>query len=112
MRFGTLERALLSVCPDVSHYSAICGGARYIVWAEEGQGAAQYADDRMQEQAVEGWIDLYTTTEDDPVVDALQKALDTAGIAHWLDGVTPPDSAGRICWSWGWMCAPDPPEGG
>lgn len=111
MKFTRLEDALLSVCPKVSHYFAVCEGDAYIVWAEEGQGAARWADDRMQEQAVEGWIDYYTKVEDDPLVDAIQDALNDAGIAFWLSGVEPPDKAGRICWSWGWMMCPEREEG-
>lgn len=107
MRFAKLEKALLSVCPNVSHYFAVCEGDAYIVWAEEGQGSARWADDRMQEQAIEGWIDYYTTREDDPTVDAIQSALNDADICFWLDTVSPPDEAGRICHSWGWMYSPE-----
>ena len=110
MKFTRLENALLSVCHNVSHYFAVREGDAYIVWAEDSQGAAQWADDMQQEQAVEGWIDFYTKREDDPTVDAIQTALNNAEISFWLSGVEPPDKTGRICWSWGCIMCPEREE--
>lgn len=47
----------------------------YCVWYEDGEAGSLEADNHKREQALSGWIEYYTKTEFDPMVDAIQTAL-------------------------------------
>ena len=74
--------------------------ARYIVWAED--GANQFAgNNRITEQAISGTIDLYTQAEYDPLVDAVQAALNTGEHVIWsLESIEYEDETALIHWQW------------
>ena len=59
----------------------------YIVWAEDGQSAAVWANNRMLGQVIQGTIDLYTKKENDPLFQAVQKALNAAEISNTCNSV-------------------------
>lgn len=102
MTFVTLKNALLTVTQKCYHYTPpqnVTGS--YIVWAEDGQADSVWADDEMQEQAIEGTIDYYTQTENDPNIDAIQGAIN--GICSWrLNSVQREDDTGYIHHEWVW----------
>jgi hypothetical protein len=81
MNLNIIENALLTVGVPVCHYTASKQTDKYIVWAEDGQAASTYADDEMQEQAIQGTVDYYTRTKDDTNITKIQKALN--GVCSW-----------------------------
>jgi hypothetical protein len=81
MNLDVIESALLTVGVPVSHYLAEKKPDKYIVWAEDGQAGSDYADDEMQEQAIQGTVDYFTRIKNDPNVKKIQKALN--GICSW-----------------------------
>lgn len=103
MKLHRLRDALLAVCEQVGHYEAPPGvDTPYIVWAEEGQGGSVYADGGMQEQVWVGTVDLFTRTEDDPLFEAVQGALQTAEAAWRLNSVQYEHDTGLIHYEWRW----------
>lgn len=95
-----LKNALLTVGPPVSHYAAAKQPDKYIVWAEDGQTDAVWADGSMQEQAIGGTIDYFTKTEYDLDVKKIQDALNTAGISYRLNSVQYETDTGYVHYEW------------
>jgi hypothetical protein len=85
--FDKLKAALLSVGVPVYHATALKQDAPYIVWAEDGQGAALYADDHIVAQAISGTIDYFTKTEYDPNFQKIQDALSELDIDWELNDI-------------------------
>ena len=95
-----IKAALLTV-PDVPiyHYEALNQKAPYIVWVEDG-GNQLFAGNRMREQAVTATVDLYTKAEYGELPDAIQKALDSGGIAWSLSAAAYEDDTRLIHYTW------------
>lgn len=95
-----IKAALLTV-PDVTvyHYETLNQKAPYIVWAEDG-GNQLFAGNRMREQAVTATVDLYTKAEYGELPDAIQKALDSGGIAWSLSAAAYEDDTRLIHYTW------------
>ena len=79
----------------------------YVVWTEMAEDESFEADNRKQGQAIMGTVNLYTTTEFDPIVDTIQEILnDFPGLSWSLDSRTPYDPAFKgnnvITYSWIW----------
>ena len=102
MTLSDLKTALLSVTDKVYHLDASGAGGDYIVWGEDGQGDAVWADDRMKEQAITGTIDYFTKTEYDPAVSAIQEALDALGISYRLGSVLYEADTKYLHYEWIW----------
>lgn len=104
MRFDALKNALLAVTSKCYHYAPPqnVSGA-YIVWAEDSQAASTWADDQMREQAIEGTADYFTKSEYDSTVDAIQSALNTAGVSWRLNSVQYETETGYIHYEWVWQ---------
>ena len=81
LNLNAIKEALLTVGVPVSHYAAFEQSDKYIVWAEDTQSDEVWADGMMQEQAIEGTIDYFTKTENDPNVKKIQDALN--GVCSW-----------------------------
>lgn len=96
--------ALLSVSGYVYHYRKpeSVKTAPWIVWQEDGEGMTGAADNRrLPYQTAHGTIDLFTLTEYDETVDAIQNALDNAdGIAWRLNSVQYEDETNLIHYEW------------
>lgn len=56
MPLADIPVALLTVTENVGHYEAFEQSDQYIVWAEDTQADSIWADDEMQEQAIQGTI--------------------------------------------------------
>lgn len=95
-----VKDALLTVSKNVGHYQALKAAIPYIVWAEDGQSDAVWANDRMLGQTIQGTIDLYTRAENDPLFQAVQKALNAAEISFRLNSVQYEDDTGYIHFEW------------
>lgn len=100
MNLNVIPNALLTVTQNVGHYEAFDKTDKYIVWAEDGQSGALYADNKMQEQVIQGTIDYFTKTENDPNVAAIQQALNNAEISFKLNSVQYEDDTKFIHYEW------------
>jgi len=102
-----LERigsALAELIPNTYHYWRPVKQAPYCIWAEDSEDASLNASNKKQEQAISGWIDYYTKTEFDPVVDQIQTALNSFDFpfAWRYEDVQYEEDTNLIHHSWGW----------
>lgn len=95
-----VKHALLTVSENVGHYEALKKDDRYIVWAEDGEGSQISGDNQKQGQSIQGLIHYFTREENDPCVGEIQKALNDARIAFYLDSVQHEDETKYIHYSW------------
>ena len=86
----------------IGHYEVMQKTAPYIVWAEDSEYSSVEGDDYKVNQAIQGTIDLYTKTEYDTLVDAIQTALKTARISFYLNSVQYEDETQYIHYEWVW----------
>ena len=69
---------------DVYHYFAPSAKAvPYAVWYEEGEASSLTVGNHKGEQALEGYVDYYTKTEFDAMVDSIQTALNGIENCSW-----------------------------
>lgn len=101
-RLGTL--LVNAVGTNVYHYWRPRLTPPYCIWAEDGEDTALDGDDHKAEQSVGGYIDYYTLTEYDPVLDTIQEALNSADFPlGWrLDSVQYEDDTNLIHYQWLW----------
>lgn len=96
------------VC-NVYHYWRPQMQAPFVVWGEDGEvNYSLDADDRKAEQAVAGYVDYYTKTEFDPVIDTIQEILNgmTGFPFQWrLAIVLFEEETNLIHYQWEWSCA-------
>lgn len=85
---------------EVGHYEYSGTADRYCVWAEDTESSSVESDNYKTEQAIQGTIDLYTKTEFDPYVDAVQDAMKTARISFYLNSVQYEDETELIHYEW------------
>ena len=97
-----IKEALLQVDVDVFHYYALHPSDRYVVWAEDGEGAELAADNQKVGQVLAGTIDLFTKTEQDPAIGEIQTALKHAEISYSLNSVQYEEETGYIHYEWRW----------
>lgn len=95
-----VKDALLTVTDNVGHYTAWDDSDRYIVWSEEMEVASLEADNFKAGQTVEGSIDYFTRTEDDPNIVAIPNALNAARIGWELNSVQYEDETRFIHYEW------------
>jgi hypothetical protein len=100
VKLDVIPAALLTVGVPVTHYTASKQPNKYIVWAEDGQADSLWTDGRIQEQAIQGTIDYFTKTENDPNVDRIQNALDDADISFRLNSIQYEDETKYIHYEW------------
>lgn len=73
----------------------------YGVWAETGETQSMNANNRKVEQQLTGYLDYYTLTEFDPVLDKIQEALDRLSCGAWsLNSVQYEDETNLIHYEW------------
>lgn len=102
MKLVDLRDLLLTITPDTFHYHATKKPDKYIVWAEDGPGNSEHADDHMTEQAIQGTIDYFTKTEFDPNFDLIQQKLNSADITWKLNSIQHEEKTGYIHYEWVW----------
>ena len=105
MNFQKLREALASIGIPVFHFRAQKQKAPYIVWGEDGAGQSLHADGALEEQVVQGTVDLFTRTENDPLVSRVQSALTAAGIPWRLNSIQYEDDTNLIHYEWVWEVA-------
>lgn len=86
---------------NVYHYRRPPHQADGIVWQETNDnGTNLYADDQLYEQVVVGIIMYWAQEEYDPIVDAIQEALNNGQIGWTLRDVEYDDETARIYHEW------------
>lgn len=100
MKLNNLRDLLLTITPNVYHYFTTGQTGNYILWAEDGEGNSQNADDKKDNQSLQGTIDYYTKTEFDPVFNQIQDALNSVDIAWKLNSVLREKDTGYIHYEW------------
>lgn len=100
MHAENLKNALLTVTDKVYHGEAPAGENRYIVWAEAGQGADLWADDRLAAQALRYTVSLYTPGEEDATFGKIQDALGAAGFSFSLADAAYLTEPKQTCFTW------------
>lgn len=106
MKLVEVRDLFLSVLPTATfHYKAKSKHNQYIVWAEDGQSDAVHADDKMQEQVIEGTVDLFTKTEYDPLFNQIQETMNSADMTWRLNSVQHEDDTKYIHYEWVWEVA-------
>lgn len=74
-----------------------------LIWTEDGEDGSFHADNIKQNQKITGYLDYYTLTEFDPVVDSIQGVLQTSGVGWYLDTVDYEDETNLIHYHWVWQ---------
>lgn len=100
MKLSDLRDALLEVIPDVFHYEAWAKSDKYIVWAEDNESDASYADDHQIDQVIQGTIDYFTKTEFDNTVVLIQQKLNSIDVAWRLNSIQHEKETGYIHYEW------------
>ena len=93
--------AYAAVVPRSYHYWRPGMSAPFLVWAEDG-GNQYYSDNQVSEQAITGSTDYFTKMEYDPVIDDIQKANASMGLAWRLNSVQFEEDTGLIHYEWAW----------
>lgn len=104
-QLNNVKNALLTLKTNypeasISHFTALRKVAPYIVWAEDSEASSVEGDDHKVQQAIQGTIDLFTKTEGDALIDAIQDALITARISFYLNSVQYEDDTQYIHYEW------------
>lgn len=87
---------------EVYHYEAAEDYALpYIVWAEEGEDDSFSANNKKEEQTIQGSVDFFTQTEFDPIVDDIQDVLNELG-GFYLEAVQFEENTKLIHYTWKW----------
>jgi hypothetical protein len=101
MTLQSLKTLLLAIGPPVFRYFAANQTGSYIVWGEDGEGDSVHADGQKVERALTGTIDYFTKTEDDPVVQQIETALNSSdGLAWSLNSIQHERDTGYIHYEW------------
>ena len=104
MILANVRDIFLTLLPDATfHYKAKGTPEQYIVWAEDGQAGSSHADDKMQNQAIEGTVDLFTKVEFDPLFDLIQVAMNNSDMTWELNSVQHEEDTGYIHYEWVWQ---------
>lgn len=102
MTLNDLKNLILTIGPPVFHYFADKQKGNYIVWAEDGEGDSGHADNQKTTQIIQGTIDYFTKTENDPIIEQIQDKLSSARIAWRLNSVQYEQDTGYIHYEWVW----------
>ena len=104
MRLVDLRDLLLEIYNEydipVYHYFKAGTEDKYIVWAEDSEGSSSYADDKKENQSIQGTIDYFTKTEYDPIVQVIQDKLNSADISWRLNTILYEQDTGYIHYEW------------
>ena len=104
-KLQNLRDAFVAVHSKTYHYQRPDrSAAPFAIWKEDHEDLSLEANNCKAEQGIVGYLDYFTLTEFDPVVDAFQSCLNGLGdVKYWnLDSVDKEDETGLIhyCWSW------------
>ena len=104
-KLRNLRDAFVAVLPETYHYERPARSkAPFAVWKEDHEDLSIEANNPKAEQGVEGYLDYFTLTEFDPIVDAFQACLNSLDdCKYWnLDSVDREDETGLLHFRWSW----------
>lgn len=101
-KVNVIRNLLNKISDNVHHYECMKKNDRYIVWAEDREGNSVEADNRKENQSIQGTIDFYTKYEEDYMVEDIQAALKRKRISFYLNSVTYEETTGYIHYEWVW----------
>lgn len=97
-----LRKALSAVADNCYHfYPSSVTDTPYVIWKEDGRNDLR-AGNVHAEKAWTGVVDLYTKTENDPLVHSIEGAFESIGCAYNLVTVDYEEETGKIHYSWDW----------
>lgn len=100
LTLNDLKEALLTVSTNLYHYTAPKNGAvPYLVWAEDTRSDF-IADNKHVEAGIEGTIDFFTRTENDPLKEAVEAVLNDLPIGWYLNSIQYEEDTGLIHFEW------------
>lgn len=105
-KLSTFGGILAENISNLYHYWRPDMSAPFCVWGEDGEPSSFSGNNRKGEQAISGYIDYYTKTEYDTVVDTIQNTLNTITdfpVGWHLDSVMYEEETNLIHWSWTWV---------
>jgi len=103
MKLTDLRDALLSLSMPVHHFFPHKEKAdQYIVWAEDGEAGAGYADNQKTNQVIQGTLDYFTKTEFDSNLALIQEKLNSMDMAWRLNTIEYEEDTGYIHYEWVW----------
>lgn len=95
-----IPETLIAITEQTYHYRAPANTAPpYVVWQEDGANDFE-ADDTHAEKIMQGTIDLYTLTENDPLMQEIPAALDAIPCAWYLNSVQYEEDTKLIHYEW------------
>ena len=74
--------------------------APYCVWQEDSEGQSHYANNSKGEQVIQLTVDYFTLKEYDTMIDTIQGALDSSGIAWRLNSFQYEDTTKLLHYEW------------
>lgn len=96
-----VKTALAGLTDRCYHYTAAKNAkAPYIVWAEDSETNLCGEGSKVLERAVQGTVDLFTRSENDPLMVQIPEALNRGGTIHYLNSVQYEDETGLIHYEW------------
>lgn len=102
MTLKQFKNLLLTLTKNVFHYEAFGVTDNYIVWAEENETKATYADDKKIMQSLTGTVDLFSTDEYSPLVKQIQDLFNDNYISWRLNSIQYEKETGLTHWEWVW----------
>jgi hypothetical protein len=104
MKLVEVKELFLLVLPEATfHHEAWSKPDKYIVWAEDGAGDTVFADDKLEERAIEGTADYFTKTEYDPVVKQIEATMDNSEMSWRISSIQYEEETGYIHYEWIWQ---------
>ena len=74
--------------------------APYCVWQEDSEGQSHYANNSKGEQVIQLTVDYFTLKEYDTMIDTIQGALDSSGIAWRLNSFQFEETTNLMHYEW------------
>lgn len=104
-KLQNLRDAFVAVHSKTYHYQRPDRlAAPFAIWKEDHEDMSLETDNHKAEQGIAGYLDYFTLTEFDPVVDAFQSCLNSLDdVKYWnLESVDKEDETGLIHFRWSW----------
>lgn len=102
MELSRLKEILLTISDNVHHLEAPSTDGDYIVWAEESEAKALYADNMKIAQIIVGTLDLFTKKEYDPLIKKIQDTFNEHEITFKLISVQYERDTKYTHYEWEW----------
>ena len=100
MKPNDIKTALLTLTPEVYHYFARANNRMaYVVWQEDSTQDF-YANNRTAEHGWSMSVDLFTKTENDPLMESIPELFDGLGVPYRVESVDYEDDTQYIHVTW------------